>query len=55
MPKYVVSRQSTEDWEVTVEANNLDEVYGIIADGVEWTFLQSDDEIVEIEEIKGDK
>jgi hypothetical protein len=55
MPKYIVSRRSIEDYEVVVEANNFDEVYDIIADGVEWTFIASDDEGLIIEEIKGDK
>jgi hypothetical protein len=51
MPKYLVSRRFIEDYEVVVEADNEDDVYDIIADGVEWTFLQSDDEGLIIEEI----
>jgi hypothetical protein len=55
MPKYLVSRRSIEDYEVIVEADSFEEVYDIIADGVEWTFLQSDDEGLVIEQLKGDK
>ena len=45
MPKYQVSRIVTEDWSITIEADNMDEVYDIIADGVEWEFIESNDEI----------
>lgn len=52
MPKYMVSKRVIEDYEVIVEADNEDEVYDIIADGVEWTFLAGDDEGLIIEEVK---
>ena len=52
MPKFHVSKRSIEDWEVVVEADNEEEVYDIIADGVEWTFIQSDDEGLVIEQVE---
>jgi hypothetical protein len=51
MPKYYVSKRVFSDYETIVEADNMDEVYDILADGVEWEFLQSDDDLV-IEEKK---
>ena len=42
MPKYLVSRRQITDWEVVVDANDEDEVMEIISDGVEWTFIQSE-------------
>lgn len=44
MPKYLVSRIVTEDWSIVVEADNEDDVYDIIADGVEWEFIESNEE-----------
>lgn len=50
MPKYLVSRIVTEDWSVVVEADNEDEAYDIVADGVEWNFIESNEEITMEEE-----
>jgi hypothetical protein len=44
MPKYLVSRIVTEDWSIEVEAENEDEVYDILAEGVEWEFIESNEE-----------
>lgn len=51
MLKYHVLRKRIEYFETTVEANDTDEVYDVIADGIDWDFLESDDEF-EIEEVK---
>jgi hypothetical protein len=53
MPKFIVSKRVIEDYEVIVEADDADDVYDIIADGVEWTFLASDDEGLIVEEYNG--
>jgi hypothetical protein len=50
MPKYWVSRIVTEDWTITIEADNEDEAYDILAEGVEWEFVESNEEIT-MEEI----
>jgi hypothetical protein len=44
MPKYLVSRIVVEDWSVEIEADNEDEVYDILAEGVEWEFIESNEE-----------
>jgi|SanBayMetagenome_1026888.scaffolds.fasta_scaffold08439_7 hypothetical protein len=49
MPKYLVSRIVTEDWSAIIEAENEDEVYDIIAEGIEWEFIESNEEF-EMEE-----
>lgn len=53
MPKFLVQKRVFEDYEVIVEADNADEVYDIVADGVEWEFLASDDEGLIIEAYNG--
>ena len=53
MPKYLVQRRVIEDYEVIVEADNEDEVYDIVADGVDWQFIASDDDGLIIEEYNG--
>lgn len=55
MPKYVVEKRVIEDYRVIVEADSFDEVYDVIADGVEWEFLASDDEGLIVEELKESK
>jgi hypothetical protein len=49
MPKYLVRRIVTEDWSIEIDAENEDEVYDILAEGVEWDFIESNEEI-ELEE-----
>ena len=44
MPKYLVSRIVTEDWSIEIEAENEDEVYDILAEGVEWEFIEGNEE-----------
>jgi hypothetical protein len=44
MPKYLVSRIVTEDWSVEIEADSQDEVYDILSEGVEWEFIESNEE-----------
>ena len=53
MPKYLVQKRVIEDYEVIVEAENEDEVYDTLADGVDWQFIASDDEGFIIEEYNG--
>jgi hypothetical protein len=50
MPKYLVSRIVTEDWSIEVEAEDKGEVYDILAEGVEWEFIESNEEW-EVEEV----
>jgi hypothetical protein len=49
MPKYLVSRIVTEDWSIEIEAENEDEVYDILAEGVEWEFIESNEELEVVE------
>jgi hypothetical protein len=50
MPKYLVSRIVTEDWSIEIEAEDKGEVYDILAEGVEWEFIESNEEW-EVEEV----
>jgi hypothetical protein len=44
MPNYLVSRIVTEDWSIVIEAANEEEVYDILSEGVEWEFIESNEE-----------
>jgi hypothetical protein len=45
LPKFIIIKTRTEDFEAEVEAENEDEAWAMLHDGeVEFEFLQSDDE-----------
>ena len=47
MPKFIITKTRTEDYEAVVEAESEEEAWELIHDDqVEFEFLQSDDEFV---------
>ena len=47
MPKFIITKTRTEDYEAEIEAENEEEAWDLIHDGqVEFEFLQSDDEFI---------
>lgn len=47
MPKFIITKTRTEDFEAEVEAENEEEAWELLNDDqVEFEFLQSDDEFV---------
>lgn len=48
MPKYEVWKTVTTDWMVVIEAENPDDLMDAIADGVEWEFVEGDENIDDI-------
>lgn len=50
MPKYHVNRIVVEDWSIEIDAENEEELYDILNEGVEWEFIEGNEEW-EVEEV----
>jgi hypothetical protein len=47
LPKFIITKTRTEDFEAEIEAENEEEAWELVNDNqVEFEFLQSDDEFV---------
>jgi hypothetical protein len=47
MPKFIIIKTRTEDYEAEIEAENEEEAWELLHEGeVEFEFLQSDDEFI---------
>jgi hypothetical protein len=47
LPKFIITKTRTEDYEAEIEAENEEEAWELIHDDqVEFEFLQSDDEFI---------
>ena len=51
MAKFYVTKRVIADYELVIEADNEDEIYDLVAEGVDWVFVANDDEGLVIEPV----